>query len=367
MAALKAFESNYADLVTIVSQSIKYVADECRSALIIGPDTYEKVIQSSKIPKDKARDLLQEISSRIEVQTNIEPKKCAFTMFVQILKKEPSLESIALKLEETLADIELRSSPNINAVDSGVVRDQSVSVLSREDSISISVDESMPLSESDASLNAPTAESSQGDRSQAPVFYVGGISSGVTDLRAQISDLKATDAEKEATIKELEDKLEKTIHDKNKTEIELKEAKKELDLLSKKKDEKIAKLERHITALKEMAASKEKENTIMKEKHQAEVIALRTTITENKELYDERMLMLTKEKCALEIKVKNFEIEEEKLKTEIEITKRKKAEAQCETAEVRQKLAEQKAEAESKEKDGTIALLRKQLEEMTTS
>ena len=292
MAALKTFESNYADLVRIVSPSINHVADECRAALIIGPDTYEKVMQASKIQSDKARDLLQEISSRIEFQAkqrNIKPENCVFTMFVQILKKEPSLESIALKLEETLADIELRSSPNINAVDSGVVRDQSVSVLSREDSIS--GDESMLLSESDASLNAPTAESSQ---SQAPVFYVGGINSSV-NLREQISDLKATDAEKEVIIKELEDKLETTTHEKNETELKLKAAEKRIDLLSKDSDKKIAELNSHIKELREKAARKEKEDARMKKQHKQEISKLENELSTNKEMFNENKIQMMEE------------------------------------------------------------------------
>ncbi len=350
MAALKAFQSNYSDLVRLVSESVKYVADECRAALIIGSDTYEKVMQASRssIQSDKARDLLQEICSRIEVQAKqgvCDPEKCVFAKFVRILKKEPSLKSIAEKLEETRADIE-RTSPNVDAVDSGVIGDRSASGFPRKQSTSMK--KLRPLSESDASLNAPTAESSEGDQSQAPVLFVGGIGSGVSDLRAQISDLKATDAEKEATIKELEDKLETTTHEKNETELKLKAAEKRIDLLSKDSDKKIAELNSHIKELREKAASKEKEDAIMKKQHKQEISKLENELSTNKEMFNENKIKMMEEICNLNGKVKDYQIEEEKLKRKIEEAKRetaesqrKTAEAQRETAEVRQKLAEE--------------------------
>ena len=89
------------------------VADECRQAMLIGGDLYE-LTQVPGTNKNKARKLLSFISSRIESQDELE--KCVFKQFVAILRKEPSFEEIASRLETVRSEVEDRANTSMSPV-----------------------------------------------------------------------------------------------------------------------------------------------------------------------------------------------------------------------------------------------------------
>ena len=109
-APLEAFDAHFADLVNEVQGSVPTVADECRQAMLIGGDLYDELTQVPGTNKGKARKLLSFISSRIESQDElVEPEKCVFKQFVAILRKEPSFEEIADRLETARSEVEDRA------------------------------------------------------------------------------------------------------------------------------------------------------------------------------------------------------------------------------------------------------------------
>ena len=109
-APLKAFIDNLVNLINEVQGSVLTLADECRQAMLIPGDLYDVLIQGQGTPKDKARKLLNFISSRIESQDElVEPEKCVFKQFVAILRKEPSFEEIADRLETARSEVEDRA------------------------------------------------------------------------------------------------------------------------------------------------------------------------------------------------------------------------------------------------------------------
>ena len=109
-APQEAFDAHFVDLVNEVQGSIPSVADECRQAMLIGGDLYDELTQVPGTNKDKARKLLSFISSRIESQDElVEPEKCVFKQFVGILRKEPSFEEIAGRLETARSEVEDRA------------------------------------------------------------------------------------------------------------------------------------------------------------------------------------------------------------------------------------------------------------------
>ncbi len=99
-------------------------------------------------------------------------------------------------------------------------------------------------------------------------------------------------------------------------------------------------LKNHIDALKEKAASKEKENASQKEKYKADIQKLTEELEMNKALYNQNIVTLTEEKCDLRVKVKEFETQEEKLKKEIETAKLKTSEAEKKNLELEKQIME---------------------------
>ncbi len=362
MAAFEAFESCFPELVTEVSESVKSVADACRGAFIIGPDTYEIVVQTSSTTtkSDKARTLLMEVSSRISSQTNEgeDSSSEAFEKFVTILKKERSLTNIALKMEESLAAVLERArlgactedvqAGNVEGGDSGVA-DMSASTSYREPGNDLLGPNEVP--DVPMASGYSTNETIEGAHGTNLLHIQGGSGQSPSshNVREENLDLKATNAEQEVKIKQLEEELETTTHDKNEFARKLKEAEKKLQVQSEKNSQHVAALKKHIAALKEKAASKEKENASQKEKYKAEIQKLTEQLEKNEALYNKNIVTLTEEKCDLLLKVKEFERQEEKLKKEIEMAKREAAEIGRDLAEAKQQIAESSVKEMAKE------------------
>lgn len=369
MAAVNAFQSHFRDLVSGVGTCVMSIADYCRQSFILGKDTWDKLVQENAANDSKARILLSEIFSHIQVQAakdiKVKPEDCVFTKFVGILKREPSLEQMALNLEEAQSDfekgaqlepctddIEDQKVPFSVFEDSGVVNSESVAPDLVDYSVPSDGHGVEPTQHPTQTIGSvrlatfegiSTAESYTGAGSAAIILSSNGSQNYLSSLLEK----------KDNEIQDLTKKLNETTIQKEATEQKLIKVQQELENLQSCKHSETDGLHRQIKQLEENLAIKDQETIEMKKEHEVEIDKLKDELDKKKKKYEAKKCKLTEEICSLKVKVALHE-------KDIEILKGEKKEALCQLTEA--KLENETIKRKAAEKEAAMAEERRKAE-----